>query len=47
MMSLQEQIVQKVNSLSEDNLQFLSEMIERFMWTGSEEEKAEPDSNSN
>lgn len=31
MMSLQEQIVQKVNSLSEDNLQFLLEMIERFM----------------
>ena len=45
MMSLQEQVVQKVNSLSEDNLQFLLEMIERFMWTDSEEEKVEPDSN--
>lgn len=47
MMSLQERVVQKVNGLSEDNLQFLLEMIERFMWTGSEEEKAELDSNSN
>lgn len=45
MMSLQERVVQKVNRLSEDNLQFLLEMIERFMWTGSEEEKAELDSN--
>ena len=44
MMSLQERVVQKVNRLSEDNLQFLLEMIERFMWTGSEEEKAELDS---
>lgn len=42
MMSLQEQVVQKVNRLSEDNLQFLLEMIERFMWTESKEEKAEP-----
>lgn len=47
MMSLQERVVQKVNRLSEDNLQFLLEMIERFMWTGSEEEKAEVDSDSN
>ena len=30
MMSLQERVVQKVNGLSEDNLQFLLEMIERF-----------------
>lgn len=28
---LQEQIVQKISGLSEDNLQFLLEMIERFM----------------
>ena len=39
MMSLQERVVQKVNGLSEDNLQFLLEMIERFMWTDSTEEK--------
>ena len=31
MLTLQEQVVQKVNKLSEDNLQFLLEMIERFM----------------
>lgn len=31
MLTLQEQVVQKVNGLSEDNLQFLLEMIERFM----------------
>ena len=30
-MTLQEQIVQKVNGLSEDNLRFLLDMIERFM----------------
>ena len=30
-LTLQEQVVQKVNKLSEDNLQFLLEMIERFM----------------
>ena len=31
MLTLQEQVVQKVNGLSEDNLRFLLEMIERFM----------------
>lgn len=31
MLTLQEQVVQKVSSLSEDNLQFLLEIIERFM----------------
>jgi len=31
MSALQEQLVQKINGLSEDNLQFLLEMIERFM----------------
>lgn len=31
MQTLQEQVVQKVSGLSEDNLQFLLEMIERFM----------------
>ncbi len=31
MLTLQEQVVQKVNGLSEDNLQFLLDMIERFM----------------
>lgn len=30
-MTLQEQVVQKVNGLSEDNLLFLLDMIERFM----------------
>ena len=30
-LTLQEKVVQKVNGLSEDNLQFLLEMIERFM----------------
>ena len=30
-MTLQEQVVQKVGGLSEDNLRFLLEMIERFM----------------
>ena len=28
---LQEQVVQKISGLSEDNLQFLLEMIDRFM----------------
>lgn len=31
MLTLQEKVVQKVSGLSEDNLQFLLEMIERFM----------------
>ena len=31
MLTLQEQVVQKVSGLSEDNLRFLLEMIERFM----------------
>lgn len=31
MSALQEQIVQKISGLSEDNLQFLLEMIDRFM----------------
>lgn len=39
MVSLQEQVVQKVNRLSEDNLQFLLEMIERFMQADLVEEK--------
>lgn len=30
-MTLQEQVVQKVGDLSEDNLRFLLEMIDRFM----------------
>ncbi len=30
-MTLQEQVVQKVNSLSEDNLQFLLDMMNRFI----------------
>ena len=31
MLTFQEQVVQKVNGLPEDNLQFLPELIERFM----------------
>ena len=31
MLTLQEKVVQKVNGLSDDNLQFLLDMIERFM----------------
>lgn len=31
MSALQEQLVQKISGLSEENLQFLLEMIERFM----------------
>lgn len=31
MLTLQEQVIQKVNGLSEDNLRFLLEMINRFM----------------
>lgn len=31
MLSLQEQVVHKVSNLSEDNLQFLLEIIDRFM----------------
>lgn len=31
MLSLQDQVVHKVSNLSEDNLQFLLEIIDRFM----------------
>ena len=31
MLTLQEQVVQKVSGLSEDNLRFLLDMIDRFM----------------
>lgn len=31
MSALQERLVQKINGLSEENLRFLLEMIERFM----------------
>ena len=31
MSALQEQVVRKISGLSEDNLQFLLEMIDRFM----------------
>lgn len=40
MLTLQEQVVQKINGLSEDNLQFLLEMIERFMQPDSIEKRA-------
>lgn len=45
MLTLQEKVVQKVNGLSEDNLQFLLDMIERFMQPGSVEEKTHMTSN--
>lgn len=31
MLTLQEQVLQRVDDLSEDNLRFLLDMIERFM----------------
>ena len=31
MLTLQEKVIKKINGLSEDNLRFLLEMIERFM----------------
>lgn len=39
MLTLQEQVVQKVSGLSEDNLQFILEMINRFMQSDSVEKK--------
>lgn len=41
MSALQEQIMQKINGLSEENLQFLLEMIERFMQPEITEKKEE------
>lgn len=40
MLTLQEQVVQKVSGLSENNLQFILEMIERFMQPDFIEKKA-------
>ena len=39
MSALQEQVVEKISGLSEDNLQFLLEMIERFMQPDAREKK--------
>lgn len=39
MSALQEQVVRKINGLSEDNLQFLLEMIDRFMQPETDEKK--------
>ncbi|MDE7342166.1 MAG: hypothetical protein K2N80_16680 [Lachnospiraceae bacterium] len=39
MLTLQEKVVQKISGLSEDNLQFLLEMIERFMQSSSDEKE--------
>lgn len=36
---LQEQVVQKISTLSEENLQFLLEMIDRFMQPEVEEKR--------
>lgn len=41
MLTLQERVVQKVNGLSEDNLQFLLEIIERFMQPAPTENRIE------
>lgn len=42
MLTLKEQVVQKVNGLSEDNLQFILEMINRFMQSDPTEKRAVP-----
>lgn len=39
-MTLQEQVLQKVDDLSEDNLRFLLDMIERFMLPDTVKKKA-------
>ena len=39
MLTLQEQVVQKVSGLSEDNLQFILKMINCFMQSDSAEKK--------
>lgn len=41
MLTLQEQVVQKVSGLSEDNMQFILEMIDRFMQPDFTEKKKE------
>ncbi len=40
MLTLQEQLLQKVDDLSEDNLRFLLDMIERFMLPDTVKKKA-------
>lgn len=40
MLTLQEQVMQKVSGLSEENLQFLLEMINRFMQSDVTEDRA-------
>lgn len=42
-MTLQEQVVQKVNGLSEENLQFLLDMMNRFMQSDFMEDKMTTD----
>lgn len=44
-MTLQEQVVQKVNGLSEENLQFLLDMMNRFMQSDFVENKMATDCN--
>ena len=39
MLSLQDQVVHKVSNLSEDNLQFLLEIIDRFMQADTVQDK--------
>ena len=41
MLSLKEQVVQKVSGLSEDNLQLILEMIDRFMQSDSMEKRTD------
>ena len=45
MLTLQEQVLQRVDDLSEDNLRFLLYMIERFMLPDTMKKKASATSN--
>ena len=45
MLTLQEQVLQRVDDLSEDNLRFLLDMIERFMLPEKKKKKASATSN--
>ncbi|MCX4298705.1 MAG: hypothetical protein OSJ73_17010 [Lachnospiraceae bacterium] len=40
MLNLKDQVVQKVSGLSEENMQFILDMIERFMQSDSEEKNS-------
>ncbi len=40
MLTLKDQVVQKVSGLSEENMQFILDMIDRFMQSDSEEKNS-------